>query len=189
MPFVQGKPSLHIIVDGYNLIRNVPALAQYEGRSLQDGRDHLIARLAAYRAASGHRVTVVFDGPGAVSDSRRGVVICYAQPADDDIVRRAGPGCVVVSSDHAVMNGAKARGAEAMRSDAFWDVATKHQGVAAPVKRKSGGRGGAPLASGTYGKDEDDDDYPQQNKRGPSRRMSKKDKEEADRRRRLENRL
>lgn len=183
-----GRISLHIIIDGYNLIRNVPALAHYEGRSLQDGRDHLLARAAAYRAATGHRVTVVFDGPAPSLDSRRGVTVRYAQPADDDIVRRAGPGCLVVSSDHAVADGARQRGAQTMRSEEFWELAARHQGVAAP----NGRRDRAPAAgfAGGYDKDADEDEtLPRPDKRGPAKRLSRSQREAEERRRRLRNLL
>jgi len=52
-----------IIVDGYNLIRRLPELREYERESLEAGRAALLQMLAAYRRARGHhRFTVVFDG-------------------------------------------------------------------------------------------------------------------------------
>ena len=53
---------MHIIVDGYNLIRQSDALRQYERISLEEGRRALVRSLADYRKLRGHRITVVFDG-------------------------------------------------------------------------------------------------------------------------------
>lgn len=188
MPAAPHKGNLHIIIDGYNLIRKIPALSRYEGRSLQDGRDHLIARAAAYRAATGYWVTVVFDGPSPSMDSHRGVTLCYARPADDAIVRMAGPGCVIVSSDRAVADGARARGAEAMRSEEFWDAATtNHPGVAAPSRRGQRKSASSTNQSGGWDKDGDDDEPQRPDKRGPSKRLSRSEREAEERRRRLRN--
>jgi predicted RNA-binding protein with PIN domain len=57
--------SVHIIIDGYNLIRQSPTLSVIEHRSLEEGRQALLERLVSYRKAKHHPVTVVFDGAKA----------------------------------------------------------------------------------------------------------------------------
>jgi predicted RNA-binding protein with PIN domain len=81
-----------LLIDGHNLIGQLPDL------SLSDPRDEvkLVARLQAYAARSGRRITVVFDpGPQAVPPalqrrSRHGYVeVIYADPGQkaDDVIR------------------------------------------------------------------------------------------------------
>jgi len=54
---------LHLIIDGYNLIRQSLELSELDARDLALGREALLARLAAYRRARpAHLVTVIFDG-------------------------------------------------------------------------------------------------------------------------------
>ncbi|HEY7833857.1 MAG TPA: NYN domain-containing protein [Ktedonobacterales bacterium] len=53
-----------ILIDGYNVIRNVPALAVAEARALAAGRDALLARVEDRYRGTPHRVLVVFDGDG-----------------------------------------------------------------------------------------------------------------------------
>ncbi len=97
----------HIILDGYNVIRQLPALADRERRSLEAGRKALLDRLVPYRRATGHRLTVVFDGveAGWYEEQRtreRGVEVIYTPrgtTADETIVRlarEASHGAVVV---------------------------------------------------------------------------------------------
>ncbi|MFM9413585.1 NYN domain-containing protein [Peptococcus simiae] len=51
-----------LIVDGYNMIGQWPALSGDGSRSLEEARDDLNARLDEYGALSGWRVLVVYDG-------------------------------------------------------------------------------------------------------------------------------
>lgn len=83
-----------VLIDGYNVIRRTPQLAQAEKRSLQHGRDALITLLAFRHGNKGHRITVVFDGDDIVEsrETRMGIVLIYSsydQTADDCLVRLA----------------------------------------------------------------------------------------------------
>jgi predicted RNA-binding protein with PIN domain len=77
--------ALHLIIDGYNLIRQSPELSEVEGRDLAAGRRALLARLAGYRLSRpGHKITVVFDGreAGGLQESRgreQGLSIIYSR--------------------------------------------------------------------------------------------------------------
>ncbi|MEQ8213875.1 MAG: NYN domain-containing protein, partial [Smithellaceae bacterium] len=63
---------MHIIIDGYNLIRQSDSLRRYERQSLEAGRQALISRLIEYKRKKGHKITVVFDGwdQGAAMEER-----------------------------------------------------------------------------------------------------------------------
>jgi hypothetical protein len=122
--------AIHIIVDGYNLIRQSPTLSRLDRRDIALGREALIAGLADYRKIKPHRITVVFDGveaPGVSSarDVQRGVRIVFSrrgETADAVIARMARQErekALVVSSDAAVARAAQSCGAAAINSPEF----------------------------------------------------------------------
>jgi len=53
---------MHIIIDGYNLIRQSEALRRFDSFGLEAGRKELLRLLSLYRKSRGHRITVVLDG-------------------------------------------------------------------------------------------------------------------------------
>ncbi|MBA3825852.1 MAG: NYN domain-containing protein [Ktedonobacterales bacterium] len=83
-----------VLVDGYNVIRRSPQLAQAERRSLQHGRDALVTLLAARNTKRNVDLTVVFDGDQK-SETRTvhlGISIVYSAAgctADECIIRLA----------------------------------------------------------------------------------------------------
>ncbi len=54
--------SIHIIIDGYNLIRQSHTLSSIEYMDFQLGRDALINAVAEYKKIKHHKITLVFDG-------------------------------------------------------------------------------------------------------------------------------
>jgi uncharacterized protein len=101
---------MHIIIDGYNLIRQSDRLRRYERQSLETGRRALIMDLAEYRKIKKHKITVVFDGwkngePDEERDRQAGIDIIYSRLGEkaDDVIKRIAEKCsdetVVVSSD------------------------------------------------------------------------------------------
>ncbi len=64
--------TIHLIIDGYNVIRQSQELQLLEAQDLEAGRVALLARLAGYRERHRHKITVVFDGwlGGALKESR-----------------------------------------------------------------------------------------------------------------------
>lgn len=90
---------LHIIVDGYNIIRRIPSFLSAEKQGLETGRFALLLDMEEYAALFGYRVTVVFDagkkpshlGPETASEERfAGIDIVFSgrgQSADAAIVR------------------------------------------------------------------------------------------------------
>jgi len=86
---------MHIIIDGYNLIRQSDALRRMERTSLEAGRKALIRRLVPYRRSRGHRISVVFDGwqngPACEErDREQGIDILYSCRGEraDDLIKR-----------------------------------------------------------------------------------------------------
>ena len=113
-----------ILIDGHNLIGQVPTL------SLQDAHDEedLVMMLVAYRARTGKKLTVVFDpggSPGVLQRRQQGgievVFASHRGGADDVIARRVARsrdpgGITVVTSDQdltqrVARHGAKVRSA------------------------------------------------------------------------------
>src|SRR5262245_41952714 len=111
------------LVDGYNVIRRSPLLAESERRGLEAGRRALLEILAGL-ASTGDRFVVVFDGSGtarAVSVSH-GVQVVFSsarERADDVLADLARQGGVVVSSDHGVKRAAPRAGAVAIGAEEF----------------------------------------------------------------------
>lgn len=165
---------MHIIVDGYNLIRQSDVLRGYERQSLEAGRKALIRSLAQYKRSRSHRITVVFDGweggsPQEERDLAGGVAIIYSrrgEKADEVIKRLVAAGSeeiLVVSSDREIATFAARRGKGAIASPEF---AGRLDRLAASPQP------GAGIPAETD--DEEDDGHPgAEKKKGPSRRLSK----------------
>jgi predicted RNA-binding protein with PIN domain len=122
--------SLHLVIDGYNLIRQSPALRSIESNSLEEGRDALIARLAGYKRFKTHSITVVFDGAQAHSlgpekTREKGIDIIFSRHGElaDNVIKRIvakeGGRAVVVTSDRDVANHAVRYGAATIDSVDF----------------------------------------------------------------------
>jgi predicted RNA-binding protein with PIN domain len=121
-----------VFVDGYNVIRNTPALKDIERRIGMDaGRDALLRRLVARYRHTPHQLVVVFDGDGSAESSQpiagygRGRVIFSQRGEKADTVilrlasvaRGAGQDTVVFTNDVEVRLGAEAHGAMTARTD------------------------------------------------------------------------
>ncbi len=122
--------SLHILIDGYNLIRQSEGLAAMERASLQEGREALLERLASYRRIKHHPITVVFDGTHAHDPLQgrtryKGINVIFSRPGElaDTVIKRLvtreRERAVVVSSDKEIADFAVLKGAVTMDSVAF----------------------------------------------------------------------
>lgn len=115
--------ALHLIIDGYNLIRQSPWLQELDAQGLETGREALLAILANYRRARWpHKTTVVFDGwqGGSLKESRdrhQGVTIVYSRRGEkaDEVIKRLltveRERGVVVTSDREIQDCAQRVGA------------------------------------------------------------------------------
>jgi len=117
-----GLPSVHLVVDGYNVTKT-----GYPELSLSDQRERLIRQLAALAARTSAEVTLVFDGAGVVAvptTAPRGVRVLFSDPGvlADDVIRALvtaepeGRPVVVVTSDRAVADSVRRRGAHPVPS-------------------------------------------------------------------------
>jgi predicted RNA-binding protein with PIN domain len=121
---------VHIIIDGYNLIRQSSRFGKYDRQDIQLGREALVEMLSAYKKKAAHRITVVFDGTGAPEfayhrDKVQGIHITYShqgETADTVILRLAAmkkEQVLVVSSDREIVHHAAASGAATISSPEF----------------------------------------------------------------------
>lgn len=172
---------MHIIVDGYNLIRQSTALRKFEKFSLEEGRNELVRRLARYKRLKHHRISVVFDGwiEGTVRGEHyrsEGIEVIYSrrgEKADDVIkkmVRHGNEEMLVVTSDRAVTSAVSGKGAVALSSPEFESRMQEEEEKAFLLS--------AGMDPGEDGNDDDRSDPQDTRKKGPSRRLSKKRKRE-----------
>ena len=164
--------AVHIIIDGYNLIRQSAELSPLDRLDLQQGREALLELLATYKKIKRHHITVVFDGTDAYSLYRRrdqvnGIKVLFSrnnETADSVIKKMAAQereGALVVSSDRDVTGYAVSQKAAIMSSSDFMDKLI--------------------MASWSIEKGISPDEEmmgwnPTTRKKGPSRRLSKKER-------------
>ena len=161
--------SIHIIIDGYNLIRQSANLSRLDQQDIMLGRDALVDMLAAYRKVKPHRITVVFDGQHGPAfspqrDQKKGIAIRFSRRGEsaDDLIKRMATKerekALVVSSDLEVADSAAAHGAATINAKLFEDkiaMAAQLDGMEIESEDRSGW-------------------IPTTKKKGPSRRLSKK---------------
>jgi hypothetical protein len=168
---------MHILIDGYNLIRQSGVFRRLDRLSLEAGRSALMHSLAAYKKQTGHRVTVVFDARegGFLTEERDrygGVHCLYSRKGEtaDDLIKRMieerKEEFVVVTSDRAIADFASRRGVAAIASPVF-ESRLQH---AEPARN-----GGRRCEKDDPDEEEcDDGSAAGTKKKGPSRRLSKK---------------
>jgi len=162
---------MHIIIDGYNLIRQSDTLRPIERAALEDGRKALIHLLTEYKKRKGHTITVVFDGwqGGNFREEQQksaGVRVIYSrigESADEVIKRlvraRRGEETLVVTSDREIRDATERAGSVSMLSPDFeMRLLTAEHSLPADSDDEidSGKRGSG--------------------KKGPARRLSKREK-------------
>ena len=127
---------MHILIDGYNLIRQSDTIRRFERQSLEAGRNALIIFLAGYRQKKGHKITVVFDGweSGSAEEERdysSGINILYSRRGEkaDEVIKRiiahTDEEIIVVSSDREISSYAAKRGKTALSSPEFETIIRK----------------------------------------------------------------
>jgi predicted RNA-binding protein with PIN domain len=165
--------SLHIVIDGYNLIRRSTTLSHFEMQDIQLGREMLLDRLVRYKKIKRHKITVVFDGINAPSFSPRrdrvkGIDILYSRNGETadtvikKIVTKDREKAMVVSSDRDVVNFSEKQGAAAISSTDF----EQKMGMAAHMD-----------IEGIEPDNQDSPGWiPSTRKKGPRKRLSRKDR-------------
>lgn len=164
--------SLHLIIDGYNLIRRSASLSSVELDSLEEGRKVLIRRLARYKRFKAHEITVVFDGTQSSNPSGRqsrvsGIEVIFSRPGElaDSVIKRLaareGQRAVVVTSDRQVSDYAQRQGAAIISSQEF----ERRMAMASKLD-----------LAGADAEDDDSGWTPTTRKKGPARRRSKRER-------------
>ena len=127
--------ALHYLLDGYNIIQQVPELAK---QRWEDGRAGLIKtiEIESPQGSVNNSVTIFFDGrPGRVdtpSTSRVKVIFTDGQSADDRIKAMVAEApqkkiCVVVTDDREIRYYVRALGAKILKVSEFLSQTKSHQ--------------------------------------------------------------
>lgn len=160
--------ALHIIIDGYNLIRNSDTLKELDRQDIQLGREALVDLLVSYKKIKPYKITVVFDGINAPPFSSRrdrvkGIRVVFSrqgQTADTvikNMARREKEKAVVVSSDRQVVDAAAASRSATVSVAEFEARLLMAQYAAVKGAEEDSGRGWEPTTR----------------KKGPRRRLPK----------------
>jgi uncharacterized protein len=171
---------MHIIIDGYNLIRQSEFLRRFEKQSLEAGRQALLQRLVPYRRQKEHRITVVFDGwesgsPFEERDRQGGITVIYSRRGEkaDEVIKRMilqkGEETVVVTSDRDIAGFVVRKGATALSSLEFETV----------LSRTASSAGTSTDAGSHPDKEEEEEDTRKSGdtrKKGPAHRLSRREK-------------
>src|SRR4030042_4587584 len=120
---------LELIIDGYNLIRQSDNFRRLDARSLEQGREALLTRLAEYKKVRGHPITGVFDGwggdsPTSTGTRHKGITVIYTgkgELADEWIKRKVEKMQygAVVTSDQEIKRYTERLGIAAIASPVF----------------------------------------------------------------------
>ncbi len=169
---------MHLIVDGYNLIKQSRRLQVLDAMDLQAGREALLELLAHYRRRSHHQITVVFDGwqHGDLKESRdrhQGILIIYSRRGEraDEVIKRLlhreRERALVVTSDREIQGCAEQAKAAWINAGQFEAEHLQDLGEAVVPEAE------APLAArGTR-------------KKGPARRLSRRQRQREQRLKKL----
>jgi predicted RNA-binding protein with PIN domain len=174
--------SVHIVIDGYNLIRQSATLSVIEHHSLEEGREALLQRLISYKKVKHHPVTVVFDGANAdrpieARTRWKGIHILFSRPGEvaDSVIKRIvtqeRERAVVVTSDREIVDFATEQGAATIDSVAF--------------ENKMNTAVYTEMNHTAFFDEEGDGWKPTTKKKGPSRRMSKRQRKSRGKTRKL----
>lgn len=161
--------SIHIIIDGYNLIRQSNSLSDLDRQDIQLGREAILDALAAYQRIKRHMITVVFDGTNAPPFSQhenrvKGIKVKFSRSGEsaNSLIKRMAnrerEKVLVVSSDLDIVNFAAAKGAATISSSDFEEKITMA------------------VYMDTKGVEREDEGgwVPTTKKKGPSKRLSKR---------------
>jgi len=160
---------IHIIIDGYNLIRQSTALSALDQQDIMLGREALVEKLAAYRKIKPHRITVVFDGRhgplfSVQRNQKKGICMRFSRRGEsaDDVIKRMASSerekALVVSSDREVADSAASCGAATISARQFEARITMVANPDIPISQAEDSSGWNPTTK----------------KKGPSRKLSKR---------------
>jgi predicted RNA-binding protein with PIN domain len=161
---------MHLIVDGYNLLHVDRSLIRLNPIQLQMERDRLIDQLSTYRNHRQLEITVVFDGwqggwPTEQKERKKGVEIIFSKVGEkaDEVIKRLvkerGSGVTVITSDREISKYAERMTAPVIASDQFKEK----------IKRTG-------LKLGEEFEKEEEGKEKGLKRKGPAKRLSKKER-------------
>lgn len=163
--------SIHLIIDGYNLIRQSNRLSLLDLQELQLGREALIDALVKYKKIKRHKITVVFDGTDSslvvpFRDNIKGIRVKFSHQGESadtvikKMIKREREKAMIVSSDRDIINHAVSYGSATISSPAFEDKMM----MAEYMDIKGLDKDELPIRTSST------------KKKGPSKRLSKRDR-------------
>jgi len=158
---------MHLIIDGYNLLHVDRSLTRLNSIQLQWERERFIDRLSAYQKLKHREVTVVFDGwqegwSKETREKKNGIEVIFSKLGEkaDEVIKRLvkekGSGAVVITSDRDVARFAQKMDVAVIPSEQFREKLEQR--------------------SSQIGEKGSEDEESGMKKKGPSRRLSKKEK-------------
>ena len=112
---------LHLLIDGYNLLHQIPEMAFLMKENPEEARQALIKRLQDYQRLRRHKITLVFDAWGQEEPRRKvnikGIQVVFTAPGEtaDDYLKKVAvkekERAVVVSSDREIRSYVETYGA------------------------------------------------------------------------------
>ena len=159
---------MHLIIDGYNFLHALRSPPQLNPIQLQWERQRLIDQLSSYRQTKPCEITVVFDGwqgdwTTEKREKKKGIELIYSRRGEkaDEVIKRLakekGSGAIVITSDREISRYAEKMAVAVIPSDQFQEKMEQ--------------------SSIQFEKDfEIDGEKRGLKRKGPSRRLSKKEK-------------
>jgi predicted RNA-binding protein with PIN domain len=158
---------MHLIIDGYNFLHVSRSLINLNSIQLQRERERLIDRLSTYQKLKPCGVTVVFDGwqegwSTETREKKKGIEVIFSKRGEkaDEVIKRLakekGSGAIVITSDRDVARFAQRMDVAVIPSEQFRE-------------RLEGG------SSDTFEESPEEEER-EIKKKGPSRRLSKREK-------------
>jgi len=160
---------MHLIIDGYNLLHVGRLPKVLTADDLQRERDHLIDELSRYRHTRPCEITLVFDGwqggrPTEKKERKKGIEVFFSRLGEtaDEVIKRLvkekGQGAAVITADRDISRYAERMGVAVIPSVRFRE------------KMEMGS------IRDEKGVGQDEDERREMKRKGPSRRLSKKER-------------
>jgi predicted RNA-binding protein with PIN domain len=158
---------MHLIIDGYNLLHANRSLIHLNPVQLQWERERLLDQLSAYQKLKPCRITVVFDGwqGGWATEERenkKGIEVIYSKLGEkaDEVIKRLvkekGGAAILITSDRELAKFAERMTVSVIASDRF-------------MERME-------VSADKVEVDLEEDEEAGMKRKGPSRKLSKKEK-------------
>lgn len=135
-----------ILIDGYNLMHQLPELRKLLERDMELARQLLVRQLSEYAALKGCRMIVVFDGDARTHDpfdSVPNVQVLFSQLPEkaDPFIKRLieehrRENLLVVSSDNEIIQHARLYGAHSVKSQSFAHQMEEEQDQTGDIEKK-----------------------------------------------------